>query len=1074
MNDILKEIKKLTEVGVGSEDDLIMKVVIPFFSILGYKKDQVELKYPISCYRPNKAGRKPEADCVFFSNSEHNINTSLLVAEVKRQDQTQPEEQARFYSANLFVPFYVTWEDFKFEIFQLHNFQAPSNLGRYSLHNLTSANIHDLKTILSPEAISSFCETNEIKIFDLDKNRRETEALYVDNLQKDLRYFKILDEAKRLDILQVYVTPYIRELVSRTIPIEDVECEIQEGIHPGALEGRLREMRQSFPIDQALGSSSTIAVIGDPGAGKTTLLKHLCIQHCFSDSSRLPIFIAVRELVAMEETLLEAICRNISRHGFTDNPESIYEKALAEGRLLLCVDGLDEMDIQDPAHARKTLRKLAVELSDIIGRNSQNIVVISARRESWPTCRPEIPSNFQEYEIIPFTPSSIRAFVSKWFDIEDEALSKSLIDEFRLRGWPEFASNPLLLALTCIVYEKRGRLPDRLSVLYQRCMDVLLEEWDATRRISRRGIVHGLTPERKLDLLAEVAFSFHTKRRACFSRGEVLKELELHLPKVGLISSEAGGVFDEISAQHGLIRSWSIEGYYAFPHLVFQEYLAAKALRDRPEGFRELIKHKDDPFWRTTLLIYAGMGDATELIRELLRSKDNILNSSLFLAAECLGTGAKLTEFDLRHQTIQRLKILTKSKIIFLQNRAIDALASIDVPEAREALRTLIRNKSGKINARSYAVKYTIKIEGEAAAEEIVDEIIGNDDYVYSGLRESLIWLPQQKAISLLKKVVASQDYPVDNDPEKDLGIRHRRRDAAFLLAKIGEDESIPILLSLLHLDYLNDYVRAGIVEALASIKHPHIPFLLRDIIQSDNYPVDCKVEAASHLGTNDQCAKKYLLSLVADGNADCYDRRDAAAALCAFKLCDDDIPFLEKLLIDLNPGFWGGPAYAAEAIASIGSTASLSTLQKAYSIWKLSDAPDKINIIYIIKQLLMFADKEFDLEKVFNKLLRSTYVHDTRYLLDLAVQYYHLKPDKANKIFLKKITAYKRKIVYEGTWAIVQILPKIPMTKSLINAALGLAKRTPNDENMWSILDRLWKRRDLDADVREAFFVEQ
>ena len=272
----IKEIKKLTELKIGSEDDLIMKVVVPFFSFLGYNKNQFELKYPISCYRPSKAGRKPEADCVFFSGPEHNFNTSLLVAEVKRRNQTQPEEQARFYSANLFVPFYVTWEDFKFEIFQLQSFQAPRSLGSYSLHDLTSANFHDLKTILSPEAISSFCENNDIKSFNLDEKEKESEAIYVDNLQKDLRYFKILDMAKPLDILQVYVTPYIREWVSRTVPIEDVEHEIQDGAHPRALEdGLRRDVRQSIPIDQALDRLSTIAVIGDPGAGKSALLKRI-------------------------------------------------------------------------------------------------------------------------------------------------------------------------------------------------------------------------------------------------------------------------------------------------------------------------------------------------------------------------------------------------------------------------------------------------------------------------------------------------------------------------------------------------------------------------------------------------------------------------------------------------------------------------------------------------------------------------------------------------------------------------------------------------------------------------------
>jgi len=67
--------------------------------------------------------------------------------------------------------------------------------------------------------------------------------------------------------------------------------------------------------------------------------------------------------------------------------------------------------------------------------------------------------------------------------------------------------------------------------------------------------------------------------------------------------------------------------------------------------------HKDDPFWHSTILIYAGIGDASELVKRTSAIEDNILNSSLFLAAECLGTGPKLIEIDLRHQVIERLKV---------------------------------------------------------------------------------------------------------------------------------------------------------------------------------------------------------------------------------------------------------------------------------------------------------------------------------------------------------------------------------------------------------------------------------
>ena len=37
MNEIIKEILELADVEIKSEDDLIMKVVIPFFYLLGYE-----------------------------------------------------------------------------------------------------------------------------------------------------------------------------------------------------------------------------------------------------------------------------------------------------------------------------------------------------------------------------------------------------------------------------------------------------------------------------------------------------------------------------------------------------------------------------------------------------------------------------------------------------------------------------------------------------------------------------------------------------------------------------------------------------------------------------------------------------------------------------------------------------------------------------------------------------------------------------------------------------------------------------------------------------------------------------
>lgn len=1072
MNDVAKEILELADVEIKSEDDLIMKVVIPFFNLLGYEKDHFELKYPISSYRPNKAGRKPEADCVFFSNSEHNENTSLLVVEAKRQNQPSAEEQARFYSANLFVPFYVAWEGGEFEVYQLQNFRAPNKIGRYILSEMTSAEFSDIKDILTLKAIASFCKNNEIKRFDFDENKRKIEANYIKDLYSDLRHYKVLDLSRTLDLIQGYVPLYVQNLSDYEIQDEKVEHEFNDEIHPRIIEEKIRDRHQSLIPLEILDRSSTIAIIGDPGAGKTTLLKYLCIQHCNSDSSRLPIFIAIRELVATEQTILEAINSQIKRYGSTSNPESISEMALNEGRILLCVDGLDELDIQNAEQARKTLRKLASKLSDIMGKHPQNVIVISARRESWPTCRPEIPASFQEFEILPFSTSSIRAFIAKWFDNEDITLGESLIDEFRLRGWPEFASNPLLLALTCVVYEKRGRLPDRHAVLYQRCIDVMLEEWDATRRIGRRETVQGLTPERKLDILAEVALSFHIKRRFCFSRKDLIKELEIHLPKVGLSSFEAGNVFEEFSAQHGLLRSWSFEDYYAFPHLVFQEFLTAKALRDRPDGFKKLIEYKDDPLWHTITLIYTGMGDATDFIGELLKSRNNIVHSPLFLAAECIGVGTKLRDVDLRHKVIQSLKILTEDQIIFLKYRAIDALSLIETPEAFDIIKSLVRVDSSRKITCSYAAKYVIKIEGETISEEVVEQIIKSYESC-SYLMESLNWLPQRKAISVLKNIITSRDYPIKQSIMNDPGIRHRRRGGAFLLAKIGDDKSIPILKGCLKHDYLSDFEKKGIITAIASIRHPQIPLVLNEILNSNSICIDCKVEAAHHLGQNSQKSKKYLLSIVADNNADCYDRRDAVSALCDFKLNNNDIPMLEKLLNDSNIEFYGGPSYAAKAIASVGSSEALHSLREALSFWHKSDNDFKEYIRESIEEQIVLLSNESDLKKLVGRYLDPNNTKMNFDLPDIALKFYLEGPEKSSKLFIEILNNYNDEFIFGGTLAsaFCRILPELPLTEPIINAVLGLAKRMPNDEMIWNTIDKLWKRRDLDYKERELFF---
>ena len=211
---LLEKIDELIKTPIGSEDDIRVKLVIPFFKLLGYDDEKYKLSYPIKAYSPHKRGRKPEADVVFFGDRNHNEKTSLIVVESKNVDDNAAEEQARFYSTNLWVPFYLTWENYDFSIYQIRNFTGVTHIGAYSLKNLSIKKLNKIIAIISINAVKNFCEENEIKRFSLNKATifeylNEYKRKYFDFINK----FTILNLNKELKISDLYVFLHIQLLI---------------------------------------------------------------------------------------------------------------------------------------------------------------------------------------------------------------------------------------------------------------------------------------------------------------------------------------------------------------------------------------------------------------------------------------------------------------------------------------------------------------------------------------------------------------------------------------------------------------------------------------------------------------------------------------------------------------------------------------------------------------------------------------------------------------------------------------------------------------------------------------------
>ncbi len=378
----------------------------------------------------------------------------------------------------------------------------------------------------------------------------------------------------------------------------------------------------------------------------------------------------------------------------------------------------------------------------------------------------------------------------------------------------------------------------------------------------------------------------------------------------------------------------------------------------------------------------------------------------------------------------------------------------------------MIRDSEGHFR-EGVASRFAVSVFGESILPEIVAQLVrtGNNE----DLLENFGSLPRRSAIKHLSALILRTDFPGRDG--HDPGIRHLRRNAEELIAKVGEDLAISPLIQLMSAPQLSDFEKSGCVSALATIDDPRVPQILRDIV-SGSFPMDCRILAALKLAPGEPEARRFLLKVIADERQDYFDRRDAAGALAKFDgLTDDDLPAFRPLIFDPQPVFVGGPNVAVSTVGQIEKKASRALLEEALAFWEKSDYEEAQRIRNAILQALNLADDTADLRTILEKAGSDRWINTE--LPRVASEYFRRSPEKANELLESALRSYSREAVYMGTlaWAVLIILPQIPLSVSLLEAAIDLAKRLPRAILPWSAISKVWQRRDI-PDAQRALFM--
>ncbi len=424
------------------------------------------------------------------------------------------------------------------------------------------------------------------------------------------------------------------------------------------------------PVGAVLSDYSRLALLAPPGGGKSTLLKRLAIA--YADPARLgrvadelpprdwlPLFFRCRELRELARgsfaELIEALTERepVRQHAATFR--TVVDRALLDGRVLLLVDGLDE--ISDPGDRAAFVCTLRTAIQAYPG----TAIVVTSREAGFrhvaahlaPVCTLATLSPFNAEDIERLSVAWHREVVghSEKVRADAEQLAGTISSNDRIQ---RLAINPLLLTTLLLVKRWVGTLPTRRSVLYDKAVEVLLMTWNTEGH-------KAIEKEEALPQLCYVASAMMLDGVQKLSRphlARLLQEARDALPtELGFVQGTVEEFIHRVEDRSSLLMMTGLDvedgrlvEFFEFRHLTFQEFLTALGIVEgwHPERKEQdtlvdvLEPHLGKEEWREVIPLAASLGGkATEALIQRLTERVSAVSKENLESGDNAITGKK-------------------------------------------------------------------------------------------------------------------------------------------------------------------------------------------------------------------------------------------------------------------------------------------------------------------------------------------------------------------------------------------------------------------------------------------------